>query len=347
MNARCLFVLSLVVVAALSGCAAPVTKRVSVDSGAQAREQHIQQVLAVKSTFELEMRLMTVGYAVLKGAASECGSKITHRLGFQAVKRGFFKEELRPVAAEALQLDDALRVLAVFKGSAAEEGGMQIGDVIVDEGAWTSRAKEAQVEGSAARNDAFEMMVLRKGQTVPLLLKYEPVCDYPLTLSPGNEVNAYADGKKIFITKGMMRFASEDRELAMVIGHELGHNTMGHLDKKKTNVLLGALVDGLAAAYRINTQSAFSKAGASAYSQDFEAEADYVGLYYLARAGYETAGAANFWRRMAAENPGSIKNTHSASHPATTERFLALELVSSEVKGKQAAGASLVPDRVK
>ncbi len=85
--------------------------------------------------------------------------------------------------------------------------------------------------------------------------------------------------------------------------------------------------------------------GAAAYSQDFEAEADYVGLYYLARAGFPTEGAADFWRRMAVEYPASIKSSHSASHPATAERFLALEQVSREIERKEATGVALTPER--
>ena len=39
--------------------------------------------------------------------------------------------------------------------------------------------------------------------------------------------------------------------------------------------------------------------GVAAFSQAFELEADYVGLYILARAGYPTKNAAAFWRKMA------------------------------------------------
>ena len=43
--------------------------------------------------------------------------------------------------------------------------------------------------------------------------------------------------------------------------------------------------------------------GAVAFSQEFELEADYIGLYIMARAGYSTDHAANFWRKMAARSP--------------------------------------------
>ncbi len=45
----------------------------------------------------------------------------------------------------------------------------------------------------------------------------------------------------------------------------------------------------------------------------------------LALANGNIEEAPNFWRRMAAEHPGSIQRNHAATHPATPERFVALE----------------------
>jgi predicted Zn-dependent protease len=96
----------------------------------------------------------------------------------------------------------------------------------------------------------------------------------------------------------------------------------------------------------VNTGGEFTKqggaAGAMTYSQDFEREADYVGLYILARSGRPFANSPNFWRRMAQESPGSIK--YASSHPTSAERFVRLEKVVAEIEGKQAQGAPLLPE---
>jgi len=52
-----------------------------------------------------------------------------------------------------------------------------------------------------------------------------------------------------------------------------------------------------------------------AFSQDFEAEADYVGLYHAARAGYDIENAPYIWRRFAASDPRGI-DAVGGSHPA-------------------------------
>lgn len=87
----------------------------------------------------------------------------------------------------------------------------------------------------------------------------------------------------------------------------------------------------------------FAKIGASAYSQEFEAEADYVGLYLMANAGLPISDAPSFWRRMAAANPKSIKANHSSSHPSTSYRMVALEEAVREIQGKIDSGESLTP----
>jgi len=60
----------------------------------------------------------------------------------------------------------------------------------------------------------------------------------------------------------------------------------------------------------------FARAGESAFSVNFEREADYVGAYCAARAGYDLAGAEEIWRAFSLENPDDIRvgRTHPITH---------------------------------
>jgi predicted Zn-dependent protease len=119
---------------------------------------------------------------------------------------------------------------------------------------------------------------------------------------------------------------------------------MGHLKAQMGNRFLGALLDGiLAAATRTPSTGAFSNSMGAAFSQDFEAEADYVGLYIMARAELPIKDAPKFWRRMAAEVPSSIAGSGSATHPATSYRMLALDKTVTEIEQKRVASQSLTP----
>jgi predicted Zn-dependent protease len=108
--------------------------------------------------------------------------------------------------------------------------------------------------------------------------------------------------------------------------------------------LLGAVVDVAAASQGINTDFASegAKLGGMVFSQDFEREADYVGLYVLALAGRPYDAAANLWRQIGAANPNSIK--FATSHPTTAERFVRLDTWRGEISKKIALGQTLQPE---
>jgi len=142
----------------------------------------------------------------------------------------------------------------------------------------------------------------------------------------------------------MLRFASHDEDLAMVIGHELAHNTQRHIEKSRVNAAAGALIGGLIGALAgINTADLGAQIGRGAFSQEFESEADYVGAYYAARAGFEVRGSADLWRRFAVRNPGGI-HLAGSTHPSTAVRFLALEQTAAEIAAKQTSGRPVLPE---
>ena len=194
------------------------------------------------------------------------------------------------------------------------------------------------------------MVVERDGK--PAVLHVVPVngCDYPVEIALVEDINAAADGERVMVTRGMMRFVENDAELALVVAHEIAHNAMGHMDAKTQNAAAGAagglVLDILAAAVGVNTGGAFMRTGlnaaSGAYSVEFEQEADYVGLYIMARAGAPIREAPQFWRRMATTNPATVEA--AGTHPTSPARFVALEQTVTEIEYKVATAAELVPE---
>ena len=180
------------------------------------------------------------------------------------------------------------------------------------------------------------------------------MCDYvPYYKADEAQVNAWTDGRNIFIAGGLVRFVQSEAELQAVVAHELAHITEGHIGKKRRNALMGALVgavlDGAAAAnnpYYEPTGPTMAESmgniGAQSFSKRFEQEADYVSVYMLARAGVDTGAVASFWRRMGAADKANIQ--WGGSHPSTAKRYLAIEQAHQEVAAKLAAGCPLSPE---
>jgi hypothetical protein len=256
----------------------------------------------------------------------------------------------------ALQLDQSRpTIVNVVDGGPAAKGGVMTGDVIVgvnddpppdtDATAWFNQ----HLANSGGRS--MRLSVVRNGQPKTLNVVPQTICSVPYLVADKATTNAFTDGKRIVVHAGVLRVAQTDAELALVVGHELAHVNMAHLDKRKQNMAAGA-VGGLAAdvafaVIGVNTGGAFTKAGtdvgAIAYAADFEREADYVGAYYAARAGYDVAGVERFWRTLAQENPKQV--VYAGLHPTTPERFVQMQKTVAEISDKKRRNAALVPER--
>jgi membrane-associated protease RseP (regulator of RpoE activity) len=340
--------LALAFIVLLAGCASPSTKRVDVTSQQTDAEARKQMDLLVEDLVAERTRLHRVHWNLASHSADLCPRRI-HASGVDVMSLP--EGELAPSYRRLFGIQEQPTVLSVVPGSPADVAGIKAGDVLVSMWGLPMNEDNSDVVQERARNIktrvAIPVQVRRAGQTLDLTVEPVVSCDYPVVLSPQQVLNASADGDKIFITRGMMAFSRTDEELALVVGHEMAHNTMRHIDAKKRNATAG-LVGDLALA--ILTRGAYSgtsvsAAASQAYSQEFEAEADYVGLYMLARSGYSVQDAPKFWRRMASANPGSIKGTHTSSHPPSSYRMVALEEAAKEIEGKRATSASLLPVR--
>lgn len=175
-------------------------------------------------------------------------------------------------------------------------------------------------------------------------------CYYYFELSRDRDINSHADGKTVVIYNGMMRFLQSDDEVAVIIGHELAHNLMRHVDAQGDNatmgLLFGALLEGVAATQGVSSGSGWTNAGAEmgklGYSVEFEEEADYVGLYIAARAGYDIRQAPDIWRRLTLEDPRSLFNGYD--HPSNARRVISLKKAVAEIDYKRKHGMPLIPE---
>ena len=151
------------------------------------------------------------------------------------------------------------------------------------------------------------------------------VCDYPVLLGDDDALNAYADGNNIIITRGMMRFLESDRELALVIGHELAHNSMRAFAPSApaaSTPCWRSLLDTDGRALRRRWTSAGHVRHVSAprcCSQDFEADERITSACtYMHWAGMELARRPISGGRMAATStPLPSGEASVASHPST------------------------------
>lgn len=329
----------------MAGCAAPGTQRVTINDAAVQAEERKQLEIVADEMIAEQARLNNVRWRIATKGKAVCREDVGPLLGMQTMVKP--KGPMGEVLATKFGVKDKPTVVHVLRGSPADAAGIKPGDVVKSvndaEASPTSLQEigERWVQGTPLR-----LTIERHSTPLHVTVQPEVGCKYPVDLSPDQIINAFADGKRVMIARGMMTFAKDDNELALVVSHEIAHNSMKHIEAKKQNMGLGLLAD-LAAVILTKGQVSntnFAGLAASAYSQEFEAEADYVGLYLMANAGLPIDDAPRFWRRMAAAHPQSIKTNHSASHPSTSYRMVALEEAVREIQAKTGRGEPLLPN---
>jgi hypothetical protein len=360
----------------LAACALPRTQLGTISPDALYAEQLKQQQLAIEWDLKQQQRVEDIGHALLAAATPFCNGALTPKSGLRFANVYSYARDYQ-AAARAMGFSDTLVVVGVAAGSAAERAGFAVGDRVVamDGGAppvgptgLQTLARQLQtrrVPGTSLTlqrgtlgfsssetpgGDTTTAGPAQSSATLRTAVPSDTVCGYNLLAARKDELNAWADGTNVTVTSAMLRFVADDDELAAVLAHEIAHNAMRHIQAQQKNAalggLFGAIIDIAAATQGVNTQGEFTKhgmnVGSMVFSQDFEREADYVGMYLLARAGRSTTRAPNLWRRMAQENPGSIK--YASTHPTTAERFVRLEQASREIEQKIARGEELTPE---
>ena len=317
-----------------------------------------QLEIALIDQVELSNKLERIATHVFQASAPMCGEKVKKHIGITLWNNSSYKGKLRTPAKNAFNLTPTVTIAQVMPHSPAQKAGLKTGDTLLKVGKKTViKGKKGLQQALTALNNALEKtpngpvpITYKRGDiTNTAAITPQDMCDYAIVYEDNDVINAYADGKRIILTRGIIEFTRTDAELALIIGHELAHNILQHIDKKVAQASAGTFGGLLIDILIGNTGGHFADLGgklaAQAYSPEYEAEADYMGLYAAARAGYTIKKAPYLWRRMGARNQKAIAVT--TTHPATAERFIALEKTVKEVEEKQIKNLPLIPDTKK
>lgn len=148
--------------------------------------------------------------------------------------------------------------------------------------------------------------------------------------APDN-VNAFAlPGGKVGVYTGLLKLVGSDDELAMVMGHEIAHVTARHGAQRQSEmevtkglgeILNASLQDSQNQTPVLLGYGIISSGVTLKFSRDHETEADYIGLRYATRAGYDPRAAITFWQKMLKGEKGTTIFTFLRTHPPTEQRI--------------------------
>lgn len=306
------------------------------------------QLDTLRSITTQQDRLYRVAAPLLVSNAPLCKGNARRLLGFSAKNKYSYSDDYID-AAQSLGFDERLQVTGVLSNSGAARVRIKRGDILVivegkamPQGANAERQAAGILGPMVSTRSSIKLGLIRNGSNMMVNVPLTLACGFAIELGNADHVNAYADGRRVLVTRGMLNFARSDSELAYVLAKELAHNALGHPTQQTMNATVGGIIDNL---IRITPDSSTlgGTGGVRATPQELDAAADTLALYMLVRAGYNIDNAASFWQRLTTQYPASVPNSYTAIHPAIAYRLATIAKVAGDIKIKQAAKKPLVP----
>jgi predicted Zn-dependent protease len=157
---------------------------------------------------------------------------------------------------------------------------------------------------------------------------------FTIKVVDSDDVNAFAlPGGFFYVNSGLILAADNEAELAGVMAHEISHVILRHATQEMTrsNYVSLSTVPLMFVIHSWGVYEAVNMAMSLAlpvtfmkFSRDFEAQADYFGLQYMYKAGYDPQAFIAFFEKLKAlekQKPGALAKAF-ASHPQTPDRIL-------------------------
>jgi GNAT superfamily N-acetyltransferase len=290
-----------------------------------------------------DLRVAAVSYRILAAAPPIC-TKVAPTIGLSVHDVRQYQAALRPAATRAFGFVGYPAVLAVAPGGPADRAGVHAGDAVtaiagVPVAQFTAPGPDRRPQGiaeaddvgsrvaTASANGEVALDLLRGGVALSVRIAPVAACDMPVQLEPGTRYDAWSDGRSVALTSALAGEAADDDELAFVIAHEAAHNILGHRDLLRGRGIGRGLLSRIGAKGRAVRQT--------------EEEADRLGLYLAARAGYDPQAAVRFWQDFGRRHSNGI--FADATHPGWQARAAALQATSDEILTKRAHGEPLTP----
>jgi predicted Zn-dependent protease len=190
--------------------------------------------------------------------------------------------------------------------------------------------QEILAESTISNDAEMNAMVKRVGKRIAAASGQD--YDWEFVVIDDPEPNAFClPGGKVAVHTGLFKVAKNEAQLAAVIGHEVAHATARHSAERMSQQMVlqyGLQAAGATSEFAAQNVELLAQAATLGvilpFSRDQEAEADEIGLIYMARAGYDPRAAIDLWRNMEAyTGPGGPE--FLSTHPATGNRIAELE----------------------
>lgn len=182
-------------------------------------------------------------------------------------------------------------------------------------------------QSKVSRDPQLNTVVERVGRRIAAAAD-DPGFDWEFTVIQDPNPNAFAlPGGKVGVHTGLFKVVENEAQLAAVMAHEIGHAVARHSAERMSRQIAvegGLAVAGAAspgiAQYGQVLQQAATLGLVLPFSREQEAEADEIGLVYMARAGYDPRASIDLWQNFASYG-GSRPPEFLSTHPSPGNRI--------------------------
>lgn len=215
-------------------------------------------------------------------------------------------------------------------------GGRGIGDWYSDQqqvAMGRQYAQEIDKSTHFVTDPVVDEYVNRIGQN--LVKNSDAKVPFTIKVIDSNQINAFAlPGGFLYVNSGLILAADDEAELAAVMAHEISHVAAHHAAREMTRmhyaqigsiplIFLGGMAGyGIYEASNLAIPITFME-----FSRKFEAQADYLGIQYLYKTGYDPTAMISFFEKIEAlqkQKPNFVARVF-ASHPMTPDRVEAAQ----------------------
>jgi beta-barrel assembly-enhancing protease len=192
-------------------------------------------------------------------------------------------------------------------------------------------AQEVERQAKIIDDPVIAEYVNRVGQN--LVRNSDAKVPFTIKVLDTEEVNAFAlPGGFFFVNSGLILKADSESELAGVMAHEIAHVAARHGTKQATRgtiAQIGMIAASIAVPYGMAGYGALQGAnllipmGFLKFSRAMESEADFLGLQYMYKTGYDPVSFVDFFEKiqsMEKKKPGTVSKVFS-THPMTDDRI--------------------------